>query len=240
MIPDQAISNRMRPSEHPEVPAMVRQARSEATRRRIVDAAVELFNEIGYPATSLGDIIDRAEMTKGALYYHFDSKDALAAAIIDEGSTILFEAFEKISESSAPALERIIHSCFVVADLLATDMVARSATQLRRAFGGFSQANARIFGRWLDEIASSTALAIEDGDVRPDLDPVAVAETVVGSMTGAELLSSSTSSGADVMERLGRIWEILLPAIATEESLSYFQQYLAREALRHGARPAEA
>ena len=62
---------------------MVRQARSEATRRKIITSAVELFNEIGYPATGLGDIIDRAEMTKGALYYHFDSKESLATAIID-------------------------------------------------------------------------------------------------------------------------------------------------------------
>ncbi|OBB34761.1 ScbR family autoregulator-binding transcription factor [Mycobacterium sp. 852002-51961_SCH5331710] len=214
---------------------MVRQARSEATRRRIIDAAVELFNEIGYPATSLGDIIERAEMTKGALYYHFDSKEALAAAIIDEGSATLFEAFEKISQSSAPALERIIHGCFVVADLLSTDSTARSATQLRRTFGEFSEATSRIFGRWLDEIATTVTAAIEEGDVRPDLNPLAVAETVVGAMTGAELLSSSASSGTDVLERLGRIWEVLLPAIATEESLSYFQQYLAREALRRSA-----
>ena len=42
---------------------MVRQARSEATRSKIITSAVELFNEIGYPATGLGDIIERAEMT---------------------------------------------------------------------------------------------------------------------------------------------------------------------------------
>ncbi|MDT5333549.1 MAG: hypothetical protein QOF31_4846, partial [Mycobacterium sp.] len=53
---------------------MVRQARSEVTRGKIIASAVELFNEIGYAAAGLGDIIERAEMTKGALYYHFDSK----------------------------------------------------------------------------------------------------------------------------------------------------------------------
>ena len=61
---------------------MVRQARSEATRQRIVNAAVELFSDVGYQATGLGDIIERAQLTKGALYYHFDSKEALATAII--------------------------------------------------------------------------------------------------------------------------------------------------------------
>ena len=81
---------------------MVRQARSEATRRKIIAAAVDLFNEIGYPATGLGDIIERAEMTKGALYYHFDSKESLATAIIEEGSANLVQAFRSITQSSAP------------------------------------------------------------------------------------------------------------------------------------------
>src|ERR1700752_3008962 len=113
---------------------MVRQARSETTRRRIITSAVELFNEIGYPAAGLGDIIDRAEMTKGALYYHFDSKESLATAIIKEGSSHLSAAFRNITGSSAPALETIIHGVFVIADVLSTDQLARSGTQLMRAF----------------------------------------------------------------------------------------------------------
>lgn len=103
---------------------MVRQARSEATRQKIIDSAVDLFAEIGYAATGLGDIIERAGLTKGALYYHFDSKESLATAIIEEGGANLLSAFRSIAESSAPALESIIHGAFVVADLLSTDKVA--------------------------------------------------------------------------------------------------------------------
>ena len=97
---------------------MVRQARSEATRRKIITSAVQLFNENGYPVTGLGDIIERAEMTKGALYYHFDSKKSLATAIIEESGARLAEAFRTIAASPAPALESIIHGVFLVADLL--------------------------------------------------------------------------------------------------------------------------
>ena len=131
---------------------MVRQARSEATRRKIMTSAVELFNEIGYPATGLGDIIERAEMTKGALYYHFDSKESLATAIIEEGSVRLTEAFRGIAASSAPALETIIHGVFVVADLMSTDQIARSGMQLLRAFGEFNDAAARTYGGWVTEM----------------------------------------------------------------------------------------
>jgi AcrR family transcriptional regulator len=214
---------------------MVRQARSEATRKKIVASAVELFNEIGYPATGLGDIIERAEMTKGALYYHFDSKASLATAIIEEGSENLFQAFRSITDSSAPTLESMIHGLFVVADLLSTDMIARSGTQLLRAFGEFNEAAARTYDGWLFEMTARARQAIDEGDIRDDLDPAAVGETIVATMLGAELLSNATSAGADVMDRVARIWTILLPAIVTEESLPYFRQFVEREAMRHSS-----
>jgi AcrR family transcriptional regulator len=216
---------------------MVRQARSEATRTKIITSAVELFNETGYPATGLGDIIERAEMTKGALYYHFDSKESLATAIIEEGSAHLVEAFRSIITSSAPALEGIIHGVFVVADLLSTDQIARSATQLLRAFGEFNEAATRTYGGWMAQMMQSTRQAIDEGDIRGDLDPQAVGETIVGSMLGAELLANATTAGADILARVARTWKVLLPAIVTQESLSYFDEFLARESMRHSAAP---
>jgi AcrR family transcriptional regulator len=217
---------------------MVRQARSEATRRKIMTSAVQLFNEIGYPATGLGDIIERAEMTKGALYYHFDSKESLATAIIEEGSVRLTEAFRGIAASSAPALETIIHGVFVVADLMSTDQIARSGMQLLRAFGEFNDAAARTYDGWVTEMTERSRQAMDEGDLREDLDPQAVGETIVSSMLGAELLASASTAGADVLERVARAFKVLLPAIVSQESLSYFDEFLARESLRHSAAPA--
>jgi len=216
---------------------MMRQARSEATRRKIITSAVELFNEIGYPATGLGDIIERAEMTKGALYYHFDSKESLATAIIEESSAHLVDAFRSITSSSAPALESIIHGVFVVADLLSTDEIARSGTQLLRAFGQFNDAAAHTYRAWVAEMTARTRQAIDEGDIRADLDPQAVGETIVGSMLGAELLADATTAGADVLRRVAGTWKMLLPAIVSQESLSYFDEFLARESMRHSPAP---
>jgi AcrR family transcriptional regulator len=65
---------------------MARQARSEATRQKIIDvAAVDLFDEIGYTTTGMGDIIECAQISKGARYHHFDSKEPVAAAVIQIG-----------------------------------------------------------------------------------------------------------------------------------------------------------
>ena len=68
---------------------MARQVRSEATRRKILDAAVDVFNEVGYAAADRGTIIERTGMTKGAFYHHFDSMESLASAIIEEGAKLV-------------------------------------------------------------------------------------------------------------------------------------------------------
>ena len=111
---------------------IVRQTRSEVTRRKIIDAAVELFNDVGYTNTGIGDVIERAGMTKGALYHHFDSKEALAVAVITEGSEILLETFQGISRSAAPALESMMHGVLVVVELANTDKLARMGAVLLR------------------------------------------------------------------------------------------------------------
>lgn len=201
-------------------------------------SAVQLFNEIGYSATGLGDIIERAELTKGALYYHFDSKAALATAIIEEGSASMFEAFYRISDSPAPAMERIIHGLFVVADRLSTDEFARSGVHLLRAFGEFNDAAARTYTLWVDEMVQRVREAVMEGDLRADLDADAVGETIVSAILGAELLSSATASGTDVLNRLTRLWQVLLPAVVAEESLGYFREYLGREAMRRSVQTA--
>jgi AcrR family transcriptional regulator len=208
---------------------MIRQARSEATRRKIIDAAVDLFSERGYPGTSLGDIIERAEMTKGALYYHFDSKEALAAEVVAEGSARLLATFDAISESTAPALESIVHGTFVVVDQLGTDKVARVGTVLMRVFAGFSESAADTYRRWLSAMAADVARARDEGDVREDVDIVAVAETFVGAVVGGSLLSDAASGGTDLRDRVARLFRLVLPAVVTDESREYFVEFLARE-----------
>jgi AcrR family transcriptional regulator len=67
------------------------------------NAAVDAFNEVGYSAAERGPIIERAEMTKGARYHHFDSMESLASAIIEEGSATVLSAFR--SNCEAPRLQ---------------------------------------------------------------------------------------------------------------------------------------
>jgi len=59
------------------------QLRSKETRNQILNAAVRLFCQGGYDATSVNDICSEARVSKGAFYHHFPSKQVLFLSIID-------------------------------------------------------------------------------------------------------------------------------------------------------------
>jgi AcrR family transcriptional regulator len=219
---------------------MARQVRSEATRRKILAAAIEVFGEVGYPAAGWSAIIERTGMTKGALYHHFDSKEALASAVIDEGSDKLLSAFRDVCGSSSPGLENLVHGTFTIVKVLGGDEIASAAEHLIRALSGFNTAAGTFCTDMIELMAGEARRAIAEGDLRNDADAKVIGESIVGAIFGMRLLSSAisgldseTNAGDDGIERLAQIWELLLPGIVSEASQAYFRQFLAREKMRH-------
>jgi AcrR family transcriptional regulator len=219
---------------------MARQVRSEVTRRKILDAAIDVFGEVGYGAAGWNTIIDRTGMTKGALYHHFDSKESLASAIIDEGTGAILSAFRNVCGSSSPAFENMIHGTFRIASVLTADKIARAAEQLTAALSGFNEAAERFCEGLVELMTTQAKRAQDEGDLREDLDPIMVSESIIGAMFGTRLLATAIAAKGplggldenDPAARTGQMWQLMLAGIATEASLPYFREFLAREALR--------
>lgn len=221
---------------------MARQVRSEATRRKILDSAIEVFSDVGYAAAGWSTIIERTGMTKGALYHHFDSKESLASNIIEEGSDILLSAFRNVCGSSSPGLENLLHGTFTIAEVLTSDKMARAAAQLATALSGFNAAASRFYANLVLETAQEARRAISEADLRNDIDPDVLSASVIGNIFGARLVANAISSHGrignivgDPAARLHQIWNLLLPGVVSEASLPYFQQFLRREEMRHVA-----
>jgi AcrR family transcriptional regulator len=212
---------------------MARQVRSEATRRKILDAAVDVFNEVGYATADRGAIIERTGMTKGAFYHHFDSMGALASAIIEDGAKLVVTELGAMSDSFSPALENILHSTFITADLFASNKVVRTAEQLTLAFGKFNHTAAAAYTTWVEAMTVQARRAIAEGDIRAELDPHVVSESIIAATFGARILGPTPAGSNDLIRRLTQMWELLFPAIVTDTSLAYYREFLAREALRH-------
>jgi TetR/AcrR family acrAB operon transcriptional repressor len=105
---------------------MVRKTKEEAaeTREKMLMAALDLFCEKGYSSTTLVNIAKRIGMTRGAVYWHFDGKPALLAALMDHVHCLK----EQWVESQIPEIQTIddLRGAFILyARVVESDPVMR-------------------------------------------------------------------------------------------------------------------
>lgn len=80
---------------------------SRNTRARIVSAAWKLFYEQGYEHTTVEEIIDLSQTSKGSFYHYFDGKDALLSTL-SELFDDKYEALEAAMDPAMPALDKLL------------------------------------------------------------------------------------------------------------------------------------
>ncbi len=84
---------------------MTRAESKERTRQRLLAEAQRLFRERGYAATSLEQIAEAAEVTKGAIYGHFASKEDLLLTALEAAPAPDYSA--TLNDASRPLPERL-------------------------------------------------------------------------------------------------------------------------------------
>jgi AcrR family transcriptional regulator len=90
-----------------KLPVTKTKPRSEATRSKILDAALELFRDRGFEATTMREIAERAGVATGAAYYYFDSKDAIVLAFYDQAQKDMTARLEDVLAGSRDLAARV-------------------------------------------------------------------------------------------------------------------------------------
>ncbi len=85
------------------------------TRGRIVSAAWQLFYEQGYENTTVEEIIETSQTSKGSFYHYFDGKDALLSTLSD----LFDEKYEALQETMDPAMDRFDQLMYLNRELFA-------------------------------------------------------------------------------------------------------------------------
>lgn len=86
----------------PIVSRGLQQAKSEATRQRALDAALELFSQQGYRGTTIRQIAESAGLSVGNVYYHFPSKEAIFEFLLEDFRHRVFDANSAFSRIFEP------------------------------------------------------------------------------------------------------------------------------------------
>lgn len=175
------------------------ETKGERTRQLIIDRSLQLFSVKGYYSTSISNILEATNLTKGGLYGHFESKEAIWYAIYDEAvkrwQQVVFEGVNRISDP-LQRIERVIENdlmnylgghtfkggCFFLNALV--ELSGQSPEMSRNLLRGFIRFSKLLQG-WLAE-------AEVQGQIRPGLNHREIANFIFISLNGAAALYAAT------------------------------------------------
>lgn len=104
---------------------------SEIRRAEIMDAAMLLFMEKGYANTTTQDIVDKVNISRGLLYYHFKNKEDILYCLVERYSEKLLRYIHVIvNDDDKTAIEKI--RAFIDATIISTDNVSAEGTELQK------------------------------------------------------------------------------------------------------------
>lgn len=188
------------------------------TRRRLLQAAVQVFNKKGYSAASVREIVELANVTKPALYYHFGSKEGVLEAILREGFEEFRATAARAMESPGTTRERLTRLCEDLYGLFRENVPVIQV--VHRAFHD-PDGNAPDFDLVEVERTLGTALqqiveaGIASGELR-SVEPADVALAVIGVIGSAASRQLHPSLEPVSGERLRRVLDLMFDGVFRE------------------------
>jgi len=201
--------------------------RADTTRHRLIAAASHRFARRSYSMVSLDDILAEAELTKGAMYFHFPSKQALALAIIDDLNEMSRAAVSELLTRQMSGLETLIDLVYLLAVQDTQNEVARAGVRLLETVDDPTDPSTTVWQSWIEFVTTLIQKAVTDGDVVDHADPEDVAKMLVALWVGTRRISD-LDQPERYLDNLQKAWILALPSFTNPDRIDYFTQFIKR------------
>jgi AcrR family transcriptional regulator len=201
--------------------------RADTTRLQILRAAAHQFAHRSYSLVSLDDILADAEVTKGAMYFHFRSKHALASAIVEHWDAVGRDAVDELLARRLSGLETLIDISYLIAGEDIGDETARAGLNLLESIGRTDGLAARVLTEWVTAFTAIARKAVVEGDVVEKHDPEGIARLLVSMYLGLRQ-TSELGEPEKYLGDLENMWALVLPGFAEPDRMAYLTQFIRR------------
>jgi TetR/AcrR family transcriptional regulator, transcriptional repressor for nem operon len=196
-----------------------RMGRATDTREKILTSAQSLIEVRGYSALGVAEICKAAGVPKGSFYYFFESKEALALAVIDAQWEAQRRAWARVLNSDAAPLERLRRllreteavqragqrSCGTVSGCLFGNLTLELSNQTEAIRERLQQ----IFNAQIEMVEAVITEALERGDVYVD-DARLAARSLIAQLEGQVLFAKLDNN----TKRLDTLWDNCLALLS--------------------------
>ena len=194
----------------------LQQERAIRTRRLMLKSAAEVFDREDYASARLSDISARANMSTGALHFHFANKEELAQVVVSEARGILWRAARLAYERNSEPLQALTDISHTLGQLLTWDVVSRAGLRLdndrsRKGREQFIHAWHACVQRLLDRARQEDGLAAH-------IQMKALTCAIVAATTGIGVLIKG-GEGDRIRMAFTGFWQGFLPGLAAPDVL---------------------
>ncbi|MGW7276608.1 ScbR family autoregulator-binding transcription factor [Streptomyces sp. NPDC054864] len=194
---------------------MPKQDRAIRTRRTILIAAASVFEEHGFQAATITDILSAAGVTKGALYFHFQSKEDLAYGVMAAQGRHM-----GIVPPRTCKAQEVIDTVLLQTYRLQEDPMVRAGVRLAMDQHATELDRGTSFQDWGKGMTDLLEQAKEQGELLPHVVPSDTADLVVGAYAGVQSMSQAVSSYADLNHRTSVLLRHIMPNVVQSSVLT--------------------
>ncbi|MFJ4633504.1 ScbR family autoregulator-binding transcription factor [Streptomyces sp. NPDC088847] len=191
-----------------------KQDRAIRTRHTILMAAATVFEERGYQAATISEILTTANVTKGALYFHFKSKEQLAQGVLagqDQNLTVPPQPCKT---------QELINTTMLHAHRLQTDPLVRAGVRLTLDQRADGLDRTAPFQNWTTIVTNLLTQAQQQGELLPHVNPQETAQILVGAFAGIQAMSQATTNYQNLPTTITALLKHTLPTITHPATLT--------------------
>ncbi|MGW0043439.1 ScbR family autoregulator-binding transcription factor [Rhodococcus sp. NPDC003348] len=200
------------------------QERARRTRAAIVEAAAVEFARRGYAAASVNTILEGSHATKGAMYFHFESKEDLARAVLTAALEKYTESTDRWRRVDADPFQVLRAIIVELADRFAAEVIVQAEFRLiiePEFYSDVRAGGSQVWGHTAHELVLR---AQREGHLRPGADPVVFSRVLGACLAGQRYMLDMSTDSTGLRERFEEAFEVLLQAMASEEWLENWRR----------------
>ncbi|MFH9404110.1 ScbR family autoregulator-binding transcription factor [Streptomyces sp. NPDC017638] len=198
----------------------LKQERAIRSRHNILLAAARAFAERGYPAVTMHDVAELSGMTKGAVYFHYASKECLAIAVSEEFARRLPVISDAVAQLALPPVASVAELLLRTAAGLRDEPLMRAGARLQIERGLIDAELPLPFEDYTALIAAWLQGALAAGDLEHATPPEPLARVLVSAFFGAQLLSWIGNDRTDIIERTVEVLHAVVPCTSDPRHIS--------------------
>jgi TetR/AcrR family transcriptional regulator, transcriptional repressor for nem operon len=191
-------------------------SKAERTRQYIIEKIAPTFNRKGFAGTSLSDLTEATDLSKGCIYGHFENKDQIALAVFDYNFGRVTTYMKARILATENSIERLLAYPRVYRDFLKIPFlnpgcpILNTSTEADDTHPGLKEKASEALAFWKKSLENQIKRGIERKEIQADTNPSEIAVIIISLIEGAIMQAKVTGRSTELKLAMNYLEKIIV------------------------------